>query len=94
MVNLQFWKKNNVTVNLPTALTEFTKGNKEISVEATTVYDAIKNTIKQNEKLREHLVDGQWKLRDHINVYLGDKNIKELDTKLIPGEKLTLVYEL
>ena|SRR3989344_5695829 len=93
MVNLQFWKKNNVTVNLPTALTEYTKGNKEISVEANTVYDAIKNTIKQNEKLREHILDGNWKLRDHINVYLGNQNIKELETKINPGDKLTLVYE-
>jgi adenylyltransferase/sulfurtransferase len=83
-----------VTVLIPAALRSFTERQSEIEVKAGTVGEAIKIVTEKYPAIEKHLYKDDKSLRDFINVYLGEENIKNkegLDTKIIDGDTIMLV---
>lgn len=83
-----------VTVVIPTPLRQFAGGNSEIEVQAATAGDALLELTTEHAELRKHLFNEQDKLRNFINVYVGDEDIRHLDgpeTKLKDGETIMIV---
>jgi adenylyltransferase/sulfurtransferase len=83
-----------VTVVIPTPLRQFAGGNSEIEVQAATAGDALLELTTEHAELRKHLFNEQDKLRNFINVYVGDEDIRHLDgpeTKLSDGETIMIV---
>lgn len=84
-----------VTIQIPTALRNFTDRQGEVTVEAATAGAAIAALVQAYPDLKQHLYqDGGRELRSFINVFVGETNIKKLkglDTLLPDGETIMLV---
>ena len=87
-------KYMSVTIVIPTPLRQFAGGNSEIEVEAATAGDALQQLTDTHGELRKHLYNEQDKLRNFINVYVGDEDIRHLDGPATPvkdGETIMIV---
>ena len=83
-----------ITVVIPTPLRQFAGGNSEIEVNAATAGDALLELTAEHAELRKHLYNEQNKLRNFINVYVGDEDIRHLDgpgTPVRDGETIMIV---
>ena len=72
-----------VTVFIPTALRQFAGGQSEVEVEARTVGEALDRVTGEHAELRRHLYGEQGALRNFVNVYVNDEDIRaaqRLDT--------------
>jgi sulfur-carrier protein len=80
-----------IAVRLPTVLRPFAGGAERVEVEGTTVAEAFASL---EPPLRRRLTDDQGGLRRHVNVYLRDDNIRDLnglDTLLSDGDELLVL---
>ena len=83
-----------VTINIPTALRQFTGGNSRIEVEATTAAEALHRLTDRHAELRRHLYNDKNALRSFVNVYLNDEDIRHQsggDTPVRDGDTLMIV---
>lgn len=83
-----------VKIAIPTPLRQFTGGNSEIEVQAATAGDALLELTAAHGELRKHLYNEQNKIRNFINVYVGDEDIRHLDGPATPvkdGETIMIV---
>ena len=83
-----------ITILIPTPLRQFTGGRSEVSVEAGNVNEALNALTLEFTGLRKHLFNEQDSLRNFINLYVGDEDIRYLDgaeTKLSDGDEVTIV---
>ncbi len=83
-----------ITIVIPTPLRQFAGGNSEIEVQASTAGDALKKLTAEHGELRKHLYNEQNNLRNFINVYVGDEDIRHLDgpeTPVKDGETIMIV---
>ncbi len=83
-----------VIVLIPTPLRQFAGGKSEAEVEAKTAGEALDALTTEFPELRKHLFTEQDALRNFINVYVGDEDIRYLDgaaTDVGSGETVTIV---
>jgi len=67
-----------VTFHIPGALREFAGGRSEVEVEqaSTTVNEALSALWKMCPGMRDRVVTEQGEVRQHINIFVGDENIR------------------
>jgi sulfur-carrier protein adenylyltransferase/sulfurtransferase len=83
-----------ITINIPTALRQFTAGNSSIEVEATTTGEALDRLTSLYAGLRRHLYDDRNALRSFVNVYLNEEDVRHQsggDTPVKDGDTLMIV---
>jgi len=86
-----------VAVRLPTVLRPFADGSERVEVQvdgASTVAEVFAALETRHPALRRRLTDEQGAVRRHVNVYLGDDNIRDLDglaTRLSPDAELMIL---
>ncbi|MDQ3806039.1 MAG: molybdopterin-synthase adenylyltransferase MoeB [Acidobacteriota bacterium] len=83
-----------VTVLIPTALRQFAGGKSEVEVEARTVGEALDRVTGEHAELRRHLYGEQNTLRNFVNVYVGDEDIRaaqRLETPVKDGDTVSIV---
>ncbi|HEV7842196.1 MAG TPA: ubiquitin-like small modifier protein 1, partial [Pyrinomonadaceae bacterium] len=83
-----------VTVFIPTALRQFAGGQAELQVEAGTVGDALNQVTGEHQELRKHLYSDETSLRNFVNVYVNDEDIRHsarLETPVKDGDTITIV---
>jgi MoaD family protein len=83
-----------VTITIPAALKQFTAQNIEIVVEALNVGEALSRLTDTYQELHRHLYNERNELRNFVNVYVNDEDIRHasrLDTPLKDGDTLTIV---
>jgi sulfur-carrier protein adenylyltransferase/sulfurtransferase len=83
-----------VTITIPTALRQFTDGNANIKVEASTAGEALDRLATAHPELRRHLYDEKNSLRSFVNVYLNDEDIRHgsgTATAIKDGDTLMIV---
>jgi adenylyltransferase/sulfurtransferase len=83
-----------ITVIVPTALRQYAGGSSEIQVEAKTAGEALDNLTQNHAELRSHLYNDQQKLRNFVNVYLEDEDIRHLsglETPVKDGDTIMIV---
>ena len=83
-----------VTVRIPTQLRELTGGEGEITLEATTVREAIAGLEDRHPGVSERLLDESGQLRRFVNLFLEDEDVRFLDglnTTLSAGQTLSVV---
>jgi sulfur-carrier protein adenylyltransferase/sulfurtransferase len=83
-----------VTIVIPTPLRQFANGETEIEVEAATAGEALDALTMRFAELRKHLYNDQNALRNFVNVYVGDEDIRHLDGESTPvkdGETIMIV---
>jgi adenylyltransferase/sulfurtransferase len=83
-----------VTIVIPTPLRQFAGGKSEIEVEAATAGEALEKLTTEHAELRKHLYNDGGNLRNFVNVYVGDEDIRDLDgleTELKSGGEVLIV---
>ncbi len=73
-----------VTVLIPTPLRQYTGKQESVVVEAKTVAEALQKLTSEYSDLRRHLFTEEGKLRNFVNVYLGDEDIRFLQRDQTP----------
>jgi molybdopterin converting factor small subunit len=85
-----------ITFNVTGFLTDFTNGRHEIVLDsaAATVGEALAQLWAQHPGLRDRVLNEQGQVRQHVNVFLGDENIRRkesLNTAVTPGSEITIL---
>jgi MoaD family protein len=83
-----------ITLHIPAALRAFTDRRSTVEVAGATVGEALGVFVDEYPDLRAHLYEDGGELRSFINLYVGERNIRQtggLDTPLKDGDSLTLV---
>ncbi|MDQ3818130.1 MAG: molybdopterin-synthase adenylyltransferase MoeB [Acidobacteriota bacterium] len=83
-----------VTIIIPTALRQYAGGSSEVEVEANTAGEALERLTSTHAELRKHLYNDQNRLRNFVNVYLNDEDIRHAEgpeTKVKDGDTIMIV---
>ena len=83
-----------VTITIPTPLRQFAAGQSEIEVEARTAGEALDQLTSVHAELRRHLFNDQNTLRNFVNVYVNDEDIRHTngpDTPVKEGDTILIV---
>jgi sulfur-carrier protein adenylyltransferase/sulfurtransferase len=82
------------TIHIPTPLRPFTDKKESVEVSGVTVGELLADLTKKYEGLRRHLYADDGRLRNFVNVYLNDEDIRYLqkeNTPVKPGDSLSIV---
>ncbi len=83
-----------VTIAIPTALRQFAAGQSEIQVDARTAGEALDQLTATHGDLRRHLFNDQNSLRNFVNVYVNEEDIRHqngTDTPVKDGDTILIV---
>ena len=83
-----------VEVQIPTALKQYAGNEETIELEGSTVGEVLSNLTERWPDLKVHLFNEEGVLRNFVNVYLGDEDIRNLqkqETELQGGEVMLIV---
>ncbi len=83
-----------VTILIPTPLRPFVDGRGVLQLEATTVGELLERLTAEHDALRPHLFAGDGRLRSFVNVYVNDRDIRQLsqkETPVQPGDTVSIV---
>ncbi len=82
------------TIHIPTPLRPFTDKQESVEVDGNTVGELLADLTKRYDGLRKHLYADDGRLRNFVNVYLNDEDIRYLQreqTPVKPGDSLSIV---
>ncbi len=86
---------SNIKVILTTALIDLTNGEKEITVDASSVKEALEKLVTiYGDDFKNKIFESENKLRRFINLYVNGKDIRFLDgleTSIGVGDEITLL---
>jgi len=66
------------TIRIPTPLRSFTGGAGEVTVDGSTVGEALNALDAHHAGILERVLDSDRQVRGFVNVYLGDRNVNAL----------------
>ncbi|MCU0513029.1 MAG: MoaD/ThiS family protein [Anaerolineae bacterium] len=81
------------SIKIPTPLRAYTGNQAEVTVSGATVGAALTDLVAQYPDLKPHLFQ-EDKLRNFVNVFLGDEDIRFLDgvaTDIAPDARLRII---
>ena len=81
-------------INIPTPLRPFTDKKESVEVNGATVGELLADLTTRYEGLRKHLYADNGRLRNFVNVYLNDEDIRYLERENTPvksGDTLSIV---
>jgi adenylyltransferase/sulfurtransferase len=82
------------TIHIPTPLRPFTDRKESVEVNGSTVGELLADLTRQYDGLRRHLYGDDGRLRNFVNVYLNDEDIRYMQreqTPVKPGDSLSIV---
>jgi molybdopterin synthase sulfur carrier subunit len=83
-----------IAIRVPTQLRPLTGGNGEVSVEGSTVGEALKALDAGHPGFAERLFDESGELRRFVNVFLADEDVRFLEglaTPVSAGQTISIV---
>jgi molybdopterin converting factor small subunit len=83
-----------VSIEIPTAFRRFTEGAAKIDCSAATVAEALNQLTSKYPELSRHVRDDQGQIRQFLNVYLNEEDIRFLGGEacaLKEGDRVLLV---
>jgi adenylyltransferase/sulfurtransferase len=82
------------TIHIPTPLRPFTDKKESVEVSGATVGELLQDLTRKHDGLRKHLYADDGRLRNFVNVYLNDEDIRYMQkeqTPVKPGDTLSIV---
>jgi len=82
------------TIHIPTPLRTFTDKKESVEVNGNTVGELLADLTTRHDGLKKHLYADDGRLRNFVNVYLNDEDIRYLEreaTPVKPGDELSIV---
>ncbi len=83
-----------VTIEIPTALRHYAGGKQTVTADGADVAQALGHLVSSHPDLKKHLYSEDGKLRNFVNVFLNNENIRHMQgqaVKLKDGDTLTIV---
>lgn len=83
-----------VSILIPTALRNYAGGSDTVSVEGSTVEEALGALVEKHPDLKKHLYSDDGHLRHFVNIYVNDEDIRYAEggaTSLKSGDVLSIV---
>jgi molybdopterin converting factor small subunit len=83
-----------ITIEIPTAFRRFTDGAPKVDTGASTVAEALTDLTTKYPALFRHVRDEQGQIRQFLNVYLNEEDIRFLNgesSALKDGDRVLLV---
>src|SRR3989449_7410063 len=83
-----------VTVLIPTPLRPFVGGRDAVQVEAGNIGELLDRLTSEHAALRRHLFADDGRLRSFVNVYVNDRDIRQLrqhQTPVGPGDTVSII---
>jgi molybdopterin synthase sulfur carrier subunit len=93
-MSLKMGENMAVTIEIPTAFRRFTDGAPKVDSSAATVAEALNELVTKFPALSRHVRDEQGQIRQFLNVYLNEEDIRFLGgeaSALKDGDRLLLV---
>jgi len=87
-------EKTTVTIRIPTPLRSATDGQATVEIEGNTVDEALRTLVDQYPDLADNLYNEDDELRQFVNVYVGDEDVRfgdGVDTTLEPSDEISIV---
>src|SRR5262245_25478786 len=81
-------------VIIPTPLRPLVGKQDVVEVDGATVGEVLKNLTTKYEELAKHLFNDQGRLRNFVNVYINDEDIRYLSkeqTPVKPGDTISII---
>jgi adenylyltransferase/sulfurtransferase len=85
------------TIHIPTPLRPFTDKKESVEVSGATVGELLKDLTTRHDGLKKHLYTDDGRLRNFVNVYLNDEDIRylnALDTAVNDGDSISILPAL
>ena len=82
------------TIIIPTALRQYANEQEHLQVEEKTVGAALNRLTTEYSELRRHLFNEENRLRNFVNIYLNDEDIRYTsgqDTHLKDGDTIMII---
>ena len=73
-----------VAVRIPTPLRPYVGNQEALELEGNTVEEVLQNLIQQYADIKRHLFDEEGKLRNFVNIYVNDEDIRYLERENTP----------
>src|SRR5260221_3308051 len=86
--------KMSIKVMIPTPLRVYADKKDSVDLAGKTVGEVLKNLTSQHAELKKHLFSDDGKLRNFVNLYLNNEDVRYLqkdETKVKDGDTLTIV---
>ena len=83
-----------IRVRLAALLHSYTGGLKVVDVEASNVGESITVLDRRFPGLGFRVVDEQGQIRQHMNIFIGEENVRDLDAVLKDGDEIYIVGAL
>ena len=83
-----------VIIEIPTAFRRFTDGTPKVDCSATTIAGALNELTARFPDLSRHVRDESGQIRQFLNVYLNDEDIRFLadkETAVKEGDEISIV---
>jgi molybdopterin synthase sulfur carrier subunit len=83
-----------VLIRIPTPLRSLAGGKEEVSVEGSSVAEAIEGLERNHAGFKARLYDGKGELRRFINLYVNQEDVRALSglqTSLKPGDAISII---
>jgi molybdopterin converting factor small subunit len=83
-----------VTISIPTALRQYTAGNPTVLLASGSVSQILGKLAEQYPQLAKQIYNDQGQLRNFVNVYVGDEDIRYLqgpDTNVADGAMISII---
>ncbi len=83
-----------VTIHIPTPLRPYAGGRDTLASEGRTVRDVLDHLLGEHAQLRPHLRQDDGRLRSFVNVFVNDRDIRDLDdeaTPVGPGDEISII---
>ena len=75
-------------LRVSSVISYYTDKQTHFEVSGATALEAVQNAVEKYPALKFHVFDSEGKLRRHINLFVNDVTVKELDGNLtVIGEK-------
>jgi len=91
---LSVFNPRTFTVRIPTPLRSATDGESAVEVTGATVDDALRTLVDRYPELADNLYNEDDELRQFVNVYVGDEDIRfgdGVETTFAPGDEVSIV---
>lgn len=83
-----------IIVEIPSIFRNLTQGASEVEVEATTMKEVVEQLIQRFPDLEKRLLEIDGSLKPFVNLYLGDRNTRDLqglDTPVSEGDRVAIL---
>ena len=71
-------------IHIPTPLLPFTDKKESVEVSGATVGELLSDLTRRHDGLRKHLYTDEGRLRNFVNIYLNDEDIRYMQKEQTP----------